>query len=305
MYGPTKVLKVKNNVSMPDVSFGKVLIDVRAAGVNPVDYKIRDGDLKKNAPIEFPAVLGGDFSGVIKKIGDGVSGFEVGDEVYGQAGVLTGGTGTFAEVVSADAKNIALKPATVDFIEAAVLPLAGVSALEALIDHMNLATGQKILIHGGAGGIGSFAIQIAKDLGAYVSTTVNAKDIKFARELGADKVIDYEKEKFEEILKEYDAVFDTVGGESYKKSFQILKEGGIIVSMIEKPDSDLKEKYGVDVVAQFTEVNTNRLTRLSEIVDSGKIEIFVDKIFPLDESAEALDYQETKHPQGKVVIQII
>jgi NADPH:quinone reductase-like Zn-dependent oxidoreductase len=246
-----------------------------------------------------------DFSGIMEKVGEGVSDFKYNEEVYGQASLIRGGSGAFAEMALANADTIAHKPKTLSHEEAAGLPLAGVSAWQALIETIGLSKDQKILIHGGAGGIGSIAIQFAKHLGAYVATTVSTNDKEFVKELGADEVIDYKTQNFEDVLShDYDAVFDTVGGETYTKSFKVLKRGGIIVSMLEQPNQELMDRFGVKAIFQFTQVNRERLTKLAQWVDQNNIRVNVDKTFPLDEAAKALDYQRDVHPRGKVVLQV-
>lgn len=302
-YGKKEV-EISENVHQPEVSEGELLVEVYAAGINPSDWKIMEGLMKEMAPLNFPATLGGDFSGVVKQVGKNVSGFKKGDEVYGYASVLRGGSGAFSEYATVNVKSVAHKPGKVDFFETAALPLAGVSAWQALVDLLHLSQGQKILIHGGAGGIGSFAIQIAKHIGAYVATTVNVNNIEFAKELGADEVIDYKNQKFEDILKNYDAVFDTVGGETFLRSFEILKKGGQIVSMLERAPEELLKQYGVKAIAQGTLVTRERLRRLAELIDQDHIMINIDKIFPLSEAGEALQYQKKGHPRGKVVLEI-
>ena len=184
------------------------------------------------------------------------------------------------------------------------MPLTGASAWQALVDHMALSGGEKILIHGGAGGIGSIAIQLASHIGAYVATTVSARDIQYARELGADEAIDYRNQSFEDLLHNYDAVFDTAGGETYNKSFKVLRKGGIIVSMLEQPRPELMERYGVNAIAQFTQVTSERLFRLAELVDKRVIKVHIDKTFSLEHGREALAYQQSGHPRGKVVLKI-
>jgi NADPH:quinone reductase-like Zn-dependent oxidoreductase len=247
-----------------------------------------------------------DFSGVIEKVGEGVPDFKQNDEVYGQAAVTRGGSGAFAEIALANADTIAHKPKILSHEKAAGLPLVGVSAWQALVDIIGLSKGQKILIHGGAGGIGSIAIQLAKHLGAYVATTVSTNDKQFVKEeLGADEVIDYKTQTFEDLLPhEYDAVFDTVGGETYTRSFKILKRGGIIVSMLEQPNQELMDRFGVKAISQFTQVNRERLTKLAQWVDQNNIRVNIDRTFPLDEAGKALDYQRDVHPRGKVVLQV-
>jgi NADPH:quinone reductase-like Zn-dependent oxidoreductase len=249
-----------------------------------------------------------DFSGIVKQVGEGgvsPSEFKQGDEVYGQAGVVSGGSGAFAEMALANTESIAYKPNKLTHVEAAALPLVGVSAWRALMENIGLSKGQRILIHGGAGGIGSIAIQLAKNLGAHVATTVSANDKEFVQELGADKVIDYKSQNFEDMLHDYDAVFDTVGGETYRRSFKVLKKGrGIIVSMLEQPNTELMDQYDIKAIFQFTQADRERLTKLAQWVDQNNIRINVEKTFLLDEAGKALDYQKDVHPRGKVVLAV-
>lgn len=302
-YGGSNVAEINPNTPKPTVSAGKMIIEVHAAGVNPFDWKLREGYMQKMIPLKFPSTLGGDFSGIVSEVGEGETDLKVGDEVYGQSYVFGGG-GTFAEFVLADAKGTAPKPKKLSHVEAGGLPLVGVSAYQALVDHIGLGKGQKILIHGGAGGIGSIAIQIAKHIGAYVATTVSSDDKEFVKSLGADQVIDYKNQAFEKLLRDFDAVFDTVGGETYKKSFTVLKKGGVILSMLEQPNGELMEKCGVKAIVQGTRVTNQHLSKLTELVDQGVVKIHVDKTFPLDKVGEALEYLKTGHPRGKVVVEI-
>jgi NADPH:quinone reductase-like Zn-dependent oxidoreductase len=307
-YGDSEVVEIKQSASSPnDPSEGKVLVSVKAAGVNPSDWKLREGFFKQMVPLQFPATLGMDFSGVIEKVGVGVaSDLKQGDEVYGQSGVFAGGSGAFAEMALANADKIAHKPKTLSHAQAAGLPLVGVSAWQALVETIGLSKGQKILIHGGAGGIGSIAIQLAKHLGAYVATTASTNDIQFVKEeLGADEAIDYKTQTFEDVLShDFDAVFDTVGGETYTRSFKVLKRGGggIIVSMLEQPVQELMDQFGVKAVFLFSQANRERLTKLAEWVDQNNIRVNVERTFPLDEARIALDYQRDVHPRGKIVL---
>ena len=307
-YGGSEVIEINQSIPEPAVSAGKVLVSVKAASVNPADWKIREGGLQQMIQLQFPSTMGMDFSGVIKQVGEGVSNseFNQGDEVYGQAGVVNGGSGAFAEMALAKTESIANKPKRLSHAEAAALPLVGVSAWRALVENIGLSKGQKILIHGGAGGIGSIAIQLAKHLGAYVATTVSTNDKQFVQELGADQVIDYKTQNFEDMIHDYDAVFDTVGGDTYRRSFKVLKKGsGIIVSMLEQPDPQLMDQHGVKAIFQFTQADSERLTKVAKWVDENKdIRINIDKTFSLDEAGEALDYQKDVHPRGKVVLTV-
>jgi len=305
-YGRSEVIEINQNTPLLNLSSEKILVDVKAAGVNPIDWKIREGYMKQMTSLQFPSTLGMDFSGIIKEVSKDISTeeYKQGDEVYGQASVTNGGTGAFAEIALTNTDNVALKPKSLNYAEAAALPLVGVSAWQALVENMELSKDQKILIHGGAGGIGSIAIPLAKNLDAYVATTASSDDKEFVQNLGADEVIDYKSQDFEELVHDYDAVYDTVGGQTYTKSFKVLKKCGIIVSMLEPPNSDLMEKFGVKAIFQLTQVNKDRLTQLAKWIDKNNIKIHVDKTFSLDETAKALDYVKDVHPRGKVIIKI-
>ena len=305
-YGRSEVIEINQNTPLLNLSSEKILVDVKAAGVNPIDWKISEGYMKQMISLQFPSTLGMDFSGIIKEVSKDISTeeYKQGDEVYGQASVTNGGTGAFAEIALTNTDNVALKPKSLNYAEAAALPLVGVSAWQALVENMELSKDQKILIHGGAGGIGSIAIPLAKNLDAYVATTASSDDKEFVQNLGADEVIDYKSQDFEELVHDYDAVYDTVGGQTYTKSFKVLKKCGIIVSMLEPPNSDLMEKFGVKAIFQLTQVNKDRLTQLAKWIDKNNIKIHVDKTFSFDETAKALDYVKDVHPRGKVIIKI-
>jgi NADPH:quinone reductase-like Zn-dependent oxidoreductase len=254
-------------------------VRVHAAGVNPIDWKIRAGHLQQVMPLLLPFTLGCDFSGVVEDLRPGVAHFKIGDEIYGQAPVFTGASGSFAEaVIIRTTHGIAPKPRSVDHTQAGALPLAGISALQALTQHLRVSDGQTVLIHGGAGGIGSMAIQLAKHLGARVVTTVSADSMEYVRDLGADTAIDYHREDFAE-TRGVDAVLDTVGGETYARSYQVLKKGGRIVSMLEKPRRDLMTEFGVEATVQLTRVTTEQPNMLAKLVDEGVLKVHVCETF--------------------------
>jgi len=298
-FGNKEVMKVVDDAAKPAAGDGEVLVEVRAASVNPFDWKVMSG--QTGAQIPFPATLGGDVAGVVAEVGPSVEGFEPGQEVYGEANAM-GGHGSFAEFTPVKASQLGAKPHNVDFTTAAALPLTAVSAYQALVDTLHLNEGQKILIHGGAGGIGSLAIQLAKHLGAYVATTASPDDIDYVRELGADEAIDYTSEKFEEKLHDYDAVYDTVGGETYERSFAVLKQGGQIVSMLEQPNQELMDKYKVVSTHQFSSATAERLDAVRTLVEDEVLSPTVDRTFPLEETADAIEYLHSAHHRGKVVI---
>ena len=260
-YGQALVVE---EAAKPVPTADEVLVEVSAVSVNPFDYKLAGGVYEQYIPLSLPATLGGDVSGVVVEVGQDAKGFEVGQEVYGLANAA-GGQGSFAEFVSVNAEKLSAKPSSIDFSIAAALPLAAVSAYQALADHINLQPGQKILIHGGSGGIGSLAIQIAKDLGAYIATTVSSDNIDYVKSLGADEVIDYKTQKFEEVIKDFDAVFDTVGGDTLAKSYSVLKKGGILVSM-GQVNADTAKQLSINAFGQMTVTDTTHLNRLTELV---------------------------------------
>lgn len=303
-YGGQEVVVINNDAPKPAVGSDQVLVEVHSAAINPFDIMVRGGFARQMKELTFPATLGGDLAGVVAEVGSDIKDFTVGQEVFGRAGALSG-KGSFAEYAPVISGDIAPKPSKISFDIAAALPLAGASALMALGEHINLQAGQKILIHGGAGGIGAFAVQIAKNIGAYVATTVSGQDIEFAKSLGADEVIDYQSQDFTSLIRDYNAVFDTTASsETAAKSYQVLKKGGVFVSMIAKPDEALQQQYGVTAISQFTRVTSDHLKKLGELVETGVIKVNIDKIFPLDQTAEAMEYLKTAHTRGKVVIKV-
>lgn len=293
-YGGPDVLEINPEAPEPAISPGQVLVEAYAGSINPFDVFVLSGGMKDKIPLQLPMTIGGDFAGKI---------IDTGEEVFGQALAIAGNSGSFAEKLAVNKSTLAPRPKTISFEHAAALPLVGCSAIQVLEDKLNLQPEQKILIHGGAGGIGHLAIQFAKTLGAYVATTVSSNDVEFAKTLGANEVIDYKTQDFTKIISDYDAVYDLVGGETTDKSFSVLKNGGAIVSMLGQPNPTLAEKYGVTAIAQMTKVNTETLTRLANLVDGGKIKVYVDKVFPLEQVKEAFIFQSS-HSRGKVVIQI-
>lgn len=299
-FGTPDVLEIKN-IPRPRPKAGQALVEIRAIAINPFDSKLRQGST--GIDVALPITPGADFAGVITEVAHGITNLKKGDEVFGSAIVLNGGSGAMAEYAVANEASMALKPARSSFEEAAASVLVGVSALQAL-DQLDLSNNKKILIHGGAGGIGSMAIQYAKHLGAYVATTARAKDKDFVVKLGADEVIDYETQKFDEILKDYDAAYDTIGKDTFVRSFVILKPGGKIVSMIEKPNEELAKQYSITALQQFTKVNTDSLNKLRFYIDKGIIKPQIGKIFSLDQAQEAFRSLESGKVHGKIVVSI-
>lgn len=302
-YGGSEVLLMNNSMPDPFPKAGQVLVDVKAAGFNPFDLMLRSGAMKEHIPLTLPIVFGGDFSGMVLALGEGASGYAVGDAVFGTSIVLNGGSGSFAQETVANVTNITKKPAALSFEEAAALPLVGSSAIQALEDHIVLMKGQKILIHGGAGGIGHIAVQIAKAIGAYVIATAGTDDLAFVKSLGADEVIDYKTEHFETMVSGVDAVYDTVGGETTTRSFMVLKKGGVLVSMRSKPDEKLASEHGVTVIGQATKTDAHHLARLVHYVENGHVHVTIGGAFPMSDVVAASILAEG-HVRGKVVVKI-
>ncbi len=302
-YGGPEILEIKD-IPRPTPQKEQVLVTVKASGLNPFESKLRSGMFQNFIPLQLPITMGGDFSGVVTSLGEGVTNFHLGDEAYGTAMVLSKGSGSFSEYAVVNTTRIAKKPKNTSFVQAAGLPMAGNSAVQTLEEKMKLSQGQKILIHGGVGGIGHIAIQLAKSIGAYVTTTVSGKDTRFVKSLGADEVIDYKTQDFEKIVKDYDAVYDTVGGRVTTKSFKVLRRGGILVSMLGTPDTDMAKRYGVTAFGLNTSVDTVHLQHLAQLVEKGIIKVHIDRIFPLAEVTAAFTHLETGHPRGKVVLTV-
>ncbi|EHO49881.1 GroES-like protein [Lentilactobacillus kisonensis F0435] len=231
------------DVAIPQVGDQDILVKIMAASVNPIDLKTQAGQLRMLLHYQMPLILGNDFAGVVTKVGVGVSGFQIGDQVYGR--VPKDRIGTFAEYIAVDEDAVALKPTNLTFEQAAAIPLVGLTSYQALIDIMQIKPNNKVLIQAGSGGIGTFAIQLAKLKGAFIATTTSAKNSDFVRQLGADQVIDYHQENFAEVLRDYDDVFDTLGGEAVAEAFKIVKPGGRIVSLSGMPDDRFAKAYGL------------------------------------------------------------
>ena len=300
-FGGPEVIELNDNAKRPALEPKQVIIKVNSASLNPVDSMIREGYIQKMIPLAFPITLGGDFSGTIFELGADVEGFKIGDEVYGSAGPFRGGTGSFAEFLVTNSVNIAKKPVSINITNAAAIPLVGTCALQAIEEDLKLKKGQKILIRGGGGGIGSIAIQLAKLNGAYITTTVSKNDMEYAKSLGADEVYDYKTYDIT-TLKNYDAVLETARTEDTDKLLNVLKKGGKFVSVTTNPDATLAKTYGVEIIPFMSKATKAQLDKLSKLIDSGKLKIRVAKTFTFPEVKEAFNYFETEHPRGKVVL---
>lgn len=302
-YGHADAVEVVE-VPRPTVGNGQVLVEVQAASLNPFDTMVREGYVKDMIPLKLPVTLGGDIAGVVREAGEGVENVTAGDIVYGQANAVAGNSGALAEYAVTKSEQLAIAPKGVDITEAASLPLVGVSALQALTDHLGLQADQKIFIHGGAGGIGSIAIEIAKNIGAHVATTATGEGIELVKELGADEVIDYKTDDFAKKLQGYDAVFDTVGGEDFAKSWGILKSGGVAVTMIAEADDAKAEELGITIIRQQTHVTSEKLTELARLVEAGVVHARIGKVFELGDIQQAFEARESGTVVGKIVVHL-
>ncbi len=303
-YGDAGVITIERNAPAPVAGKGRVLVKVHAASLNPVDSAVRAGYMAKMVPLAFPITLGCDIAGVVSEVGSGVRGVRAGDRVFGSASALAGASGAFAEIASVAEGQIAKIPDKVGFAEAAALPLAGVSAVQAF-ETLGLRAGQKLLVTGGSGGIGEFAIQLAKALGVRVTATARGKGVEFVKGLGADAVIDLGKDSLRNLAADFDAVLDNVGGDLLQSSFEAVRKGGAIVSLAGMPDAALAEKRGVKASSQFTQVTTARLEGLARLAAEGKIRIAVQRTFPLEQIRDAFAQRERGGVLGKLVLQIV
>lgn len=293
-YGGVEQVVVQET-PMPVAKEGQVIVKIMSTSINPFDVMMRSGAVAARIPLTLPYTQGGDMSGVIEATGE---------TVYGTAHVANGGSGAMAEYAAVNTANLAPKPESLSFDQAASLPLVATSAIQAIEQHINLKSGQKILIQGGAGGIGTIAIQIAKSRGAYVAATASADDTDMLKELGADQVIDYKNEDFAQLIRDYDAVFDTVGGEVTARSIAVIKKGGILVSMVRGLDESLAHTAGINAIYNSTKVTTDSLNRIAELVAARAIRPVVDRTFMLDQAKAAYTYFEKESPRGKVIVTV-
>jgi NADPH:quinone reductase-like Zn-dependent oxidoreductase len=302
-YGGPEVLRFED-APRPTPGSGELLIRVHAASVNPIDWKVRAGYMKDYIPLPLPFILGWDVSGVVEAVGSGVTKFKNGDEVYARPDVAAHGSGAYAEYVVAKETETALKPKSVDHVHAAAIPVGAVTAWRALFDTAGLREGQKVLIHGAAGGVGSFAVQLAKWKGAHVIGTASTRNQTFLRDLGVDEPIDYEKMRFEDVVHDVDVVFDPIGGDTQKRSWKTLKKGGILVSIVGPPSEDEAVKHGVRSAFLSAQGGSSLLAELATLVDSGKVNPIVETVLPLSEARHAHELNETGHARGKIVLKV-
>jgi NADPH:quinone reductase-like Zn-dependent oxidoreductase len=311
---------------VPAVGHDDVLVQVSAAGVNPVDIKTRDGKMKVVLPHRTPFIFGNEVAGVVTQVGGRVRRFELGDEVY--ARLPKDRIGAFAEYVAIRDDAVAHKPKTLTMEEAASIPLVGLTSWQALVERANVTSGQKTLIHAGSGGVGTFAIQLAKHLGATVATTASAPTFNLVRGLGADVVIDYRAEDFEIMVRDYDVVFDTLGGRTLEKSIRVLRPGGTLIEIAGPPDPAFAEEIGANPIVAlamrllsyrvrrmarrarvrysflFMRPSGEQLREIGSLIDSGIIRPVIDRVFPFEATKDALAYVESGRAKGKVVVRV-
>jgi len=299
-FGDRRVLTL-NDIAIPTPADNEILIKVKCASVNPVDWKIREGYLQPMLNHPLPLTLGWDVSGVVAAIGSDVSGFQLGDEVYSRPDIAK--NGSYAEYQAVAADEVALKASSQSWQEAAGVPLAALTAWQSLYDQAKLAGGERVLIHAGSGAVGQFAIQLAKLRGATVYTTTSARNTDLVLGLGADSVIDYTKEDFSE-LKDIDVVFDTIGGETQANSWKTLKKGGRLVSITDNPDEAIAAEHGVTASFCFVQPNSVQLKALAKLADDGQLKVSIDSEFALDQVTNAHERSETGRAQGKIIINV-
>jgi NADPH:quinone reductase-like Zn-dependent oxidoreductase len=310
----------------PELRDDDVLVQIHAASVNPLDFKIRDGEFKLLLPYRLPLILGNDLAGVVVRVGSRVRRFKPGDEVYARPDKDR--IGTFAEFISMNEDAVAIKPKELTMEEAASIPLVGLTAWQVLIERANLKNGHRVLIHAGSGGVGTFAIQLAKHVGAVVATTTSTANLDWVKALGADIAIDYSKDDFATILRDYDVVLNSLGGEVLDKSLQVLKPGGKLISISGPPDPGFAKDIGASWILRqvmrvlsyrvrkkakrhrvsysflFMRASGHQLREITSLIESGNIRPVVDRVFPFESTNEAMAYVETGRAKGNVVVKV-
>jgi len=300
-YGGPEVL-VYEDAPRPQAGKGEVLVQVHAAGINPVDWKVREGYAKDRLHHRLPLILGWDVSGVVEVVGRGVKGLKSGDEVYSRPDITR--DGAYAEYITIDESLVAPKPVMIDHVHAAGIPLAAMTAWQALFDAGGLSSGQRVLIHGAAGGVGTFAVQLAKWKGAYVIGTASARNQEFLRALGADGTIDYQNVAFETVVRDVDVVLDTIGGDTQDRSWTVLKKGGIIVSIIGPPSPQKATAYDVRQAYVFLEPKLSQLQQITTLADSGELRCIAGTVLPLAEARRAHEISQSGHARGKIILKV-
>lgn len=298
-YGTRDVLSL-DEIPVPEIGPDELLVKIVATSINPVDWKVREGYLKEMIPHPLPLTLGWDLSGVVSAVGAGVQGWQVGDAVFARPDLKR--NGTYAEYIAVRAVECARKPATVSHAEAASLPLAGITAWESLVDAARVKPGQRVLVHAGSGGVGSLAIQIARDIGATVIATTSGRNRALVESLGAHQVVDYTTTRFTEAVEPVDVVFDTLGGQVQEDSWSLLRPGGTLVSIVSPPDQERARSLGVNGAFVFIGPNAPVLEKLAHMVDGGRLRPIVGAEFALRDIARAHALSESGRAVGKIVL---
>jgi NADPH:quinone reductase-like Zn-dependent oxidoreductase len=300
-YGNADVLHIEE-MPVPQIASDELLIKIHAASVNPVDWMVREGYMKDMHLHKLPLTLGQDFSGTVEKVGSSVKGFKVGDDVFGRPSIDK--DGSYAEFIEVKANEVALMPKTITYDEAATLPVAGTTAWETLINRAKIKKGQRVLILGSSGGVGSLAVQIAKNKECYVIGTTSNVNLDFVKNLGVDEVIDYKNQDFSQRLSDIDVVLDTVGGENQEKAFKVIKRGGFLISTVNKPNQELADQYGIRCEYASVGPNAHILNELRELIEMGQIHPVIDKVFRLEDAKQAQNYSQSGKARGKIVLEI-
>lgn len=301
-YGGPEVLRYED-APRPVVKPDEVLIRVHAAGVNPVDWKARAGHVKSMFSYPMPFIPGWDVSGVVQTTGLDTSRLKAGDEVYSRPDIAR--DGAYAEYIAVRESEVALKPKSLDHVQAAAVPLAALTAWQALFDAAKIQPGQSLLIHGAAGGVGTFAVQLAKLKGARIIGTASKKNHEFLRSLGVDETIDYTTTRFEDVVHGVDAVLDTITGETMERSWQVLRKDGILVSILQPPSPEKAASHGVRCAHTFVQPSVPQLNEITKLLDAGKLKVIIEKVFPLWEARAAHELSATGHVRGKIVLRVI
>jgi NADPH:quinone reductase-like Zn-dependent oxidoreductase len=302
-YGEPEVLQYEDLPRPHVVAPTEMLVRVHAAGVNPVDSAIRAGQVKEIFPVTFPWIPGSDLSGVVEEVGGNVTRFKTNDEVFALLNPAKGGA--YAEYVVVRESDAALKPKSLHHVRAAAVPVAAITAWNALFDTAQLQPGQRVLIHGGAGGVGHFAVQLAKRKGAHVLATASAKNHELVYELGADEVIDYQTQKFEDVALNIDIVLDPIGSDTQERSWKVLKKGGILVSIVQPPSEEKARSVGARGAMVQSRPDGSKLAEIAKIIDSGQLAPVINRILPLSEARRAQELSQSGHTHGKIVLRVV
>jgi NADPH:quinone reductase-like Zn-dependent oxidoreductase len=298
-FGPPSVIR-NDDAPKPEPGVGQLLVRVKAAGVGNWDALIREGKVELQP---LPLILGSELSGIVEAIGPEVSGFDVGDEVYGATNEQF--SGAYAEYAAPFARMVARKPRTLNFVEAAAVPIVSVTAWQMLFDYGRVSAGQTVLIHGGAGNVGAYAVQLASRAGLHVIATAASADLNYVRGLGAERVVDYQTERFEESSTGVDIVLDTVGGDTQQRSLRVLKRSGILVSVVSPVPETTQQHYGVRAAYFYVSVTTGRLNEIAALFDSGHLLTNIGTVLPLEEARIAHEMLGgAPHKRGKIVLTI-